>query len=408
MKETLLSEVEANLLKPWYRLRFSPAVETRFETDTSIQRSKHLVLTGIVALIIYDLFVFYDYIFRQETWSIAAWIRLGMVTPVGLACLYCVSRHLRPALREAMMAVAILIAMLFSNVIFYVSKSPYSFLDTFAFGLIPLVSNVVFSLRFAFAVVTSLLCGLIMAAFVVAYQPMAFEVKVYTLALFASNVVFTLLANFRLEASERQSYLLLLRKQLRANAAQAEYQALTKISITDPLTGVANRRHFDNVLAQRWEAAIAKQAMVGMLVIDIDYFKFYNDRYGHLQGDNCLRQVALEIQQHVRQEDDLVVRYGGEEFVVLLPNASVSSTYQATERVRQGIEALGLPNEDAPNSPVVTVSIGAAVIRPVHGMAPSALILHADEALYQAKRAGRNRSVLAPLHEGPLVTYIAR
>lgn len=404
MQETLLSEVEANLLKPWYRLRFSPAVETRFETDTSIQRSKHLVLTGIVALIIYDLFVFYDYIFRPETWSLAAGIRLGLVTPVGLACLYCVSRHLRPAMREAMMAVAILVAMLFSNVIFYLSEAPYSFLDTFAFGLIPLVSNIVFSLRFAFAIATSLLCGLVMAAFVVVYQPLALEVKVYTLALFASNVVFTLIANFRMEASERKSYLLLLRKKLRANAAQAEYQALTKISMTDPLTGVANRRHFDNLLAERWEDAMSRQTMLGILVIDIDYFKYYNDRYGHLQGDSCLRQVALEIQQHVRQEDDLVVRYGGEEFVVLLPHASVSSAYLATERIRQGIEGLGLPNEDAPHSPVVTVSIGTAVIRPVPGMPPSRLVQQADSALYQAKRAGRNRTVLAPLEEGPLAT----
>ncbi|MDR5906512.1 diguanylate cyclase [Franzmannia qiaohouensis] len=402
MPQALLPKVESELIKPWYRLRFSPAVESRFEEDTSARRSRHLVLTGIVTLSIYDLFLINDNIFRPETLAISAWVRLGVMTPLALAALYCVSRNLTPAMREATMAATVILAMLLSNVIFFASKAPYSFLDTFAFGLIPLVSNVIFSLRFAFAAATSLICTLIMAVFVVLYQPMAFEIKVYTLVLFTANVVFTLLANFRLESSERKSYLLLLRERLRNQVALEDNQTLTKISATDPLTGVANRRHFDSVLAQRWEEAIARQTMLGILVIDIDYFKNYNDRYGHLQGDHCLRHVALEIQQHVRHEDDLVVRFGGEEFVVLLPHVSVASAYRAAEHIRQGIEALGLPNEGAPHKPMVTVSIGAAVTQPAEGMAPSALLRHADEALYQAKGAGRNRSVLAPLEGGPV------
>ncbi|APX94120.1 hypothetical protein BWR19_14900 [Halomonas sp. 1513] len=402
MPQALLTKVESELIKPWYRLRFSPAVEARFETDTSPRRCRHLVLAGIVALVIYDLFLLNDYIFRPEILGTAAWLRLGLITPLGLTALYCVSRNLAPAVREAMMSAAVISTMLISNVIFFISKAPYSFLDTFAFGLIPLVSNVIFSLRFAFAAATSLICTLMMAVFVVLYQPMAFEIKVYTLVLFTANVVFTLLANFRLESSERKSYLLLLRERLRNQVALEDNQALTKISATDPLTGVANRRHFDSVLAQHWEDAIARQTMLGILVIDIDYFKNYNDHYGHLQGDHCLRHVALEIQQHVRHEDDLVVRFGGEEFVVLLLNASAASAYRAAERIRQGIEALGLPNEGAPHAPMVTVSIGAAVTQPAEGMAPPALLRRADEALYQAKGAGRNRSVLAPLEGGPV------
>lgn len=402
MKESLLQAVESDLSRPWYRLRFSPEVEARFEADTSVRRSRHLLFAGIVALVIYDLYIINDYAFRPEALHIAAWIRFGLMTPLAIVAFYFVRRGLPPAIRETTMAATIVVAMLLSNVIFFLSTSTYSFLDTFSFGLILLVGNIVFSLRFCYAVVSSALCALIMVAFVVPYVPMGTEVKINSFVVFTSSALFTLLANFRLEASERQSYLLLLREQLKTRAALKDNQTLTKISTTDPLTGVANRRHFDSVLAQHWGKAITEGTILGMLVIDIDCFKNYNDRYGHLQGDTCLRQVALEMQRHIRQEIDLVVRYGGEEFVVLLPNASASSAYLATERIRQGIEALGIPNEGVTHSPVVTVSIGVAVVRPSSALAPSTLLSYADEALYQAKRAGRNRSVLAPFKDGVL------
>ena len=404
MKETLLQAVESDLTRPWYRLRFSPTVETRFEADTATRRSRHLVRAGIVALVIYNFYILNDYVIRPESLHTAAWIRFGLMTPLGIAALCCVNRGLPPAMREATMSATMVVAMLLSNMIFVLSKSPYSYLDTFSFGLILVVGNIFFSMRFGFALVTSLLCGILVVAFVVPYDSIDGAVKVNTLVVFTSSAVFTLLANYRLEASERQSYLLLLREQLRANAALDDNQALTKISITDPLTGVANRRHFDSALIQRWNEAITERTMLGMLVIDIDCFKNYNDRYGHLQGDACLRQVALEIQHHVRQEVDLVIRYGGEEFVVLLPKASTTTALQAAERIRQGIEALAIPNEGVPHASVITVSIGIAVIRPATDRAPSALLLRADEALYQAKREGRNRSVLAPVQDDPMPT----
>ncbi|MGR4067057.1 diguanylate cyclase [Halomonas sp. LR3S48] len=399
MKETLLQAVESDLKRSWYRLRFSSAVEARFEADTSARRTRHLLIAGIVALVIYDLYIFNDYVIRPESMQTAAWIRFGLMTPAGIAALFWVRRGLAPAMREAAMSATLVLGMLCSSLIFFLSDSLYSFLDTFSFGLILVVGNILFSLRFSFALVSSLLCGIIMTAFVVPYDYTDNAVKINTLVVFASSAVFTLVANFRLEASERQAYLLLLREQLRANAALHDNQALTKISITDPLTGVANRRHFDTMLEQRWDEALAENTVLGMLVIDIDHFKDYNDHFGHLQGDACLRQVAQEMQNHIRQEVDLVVRFGGEEFVVLLPNASASSTMRAAQRIRQGIEALAIP-QAGPG--VITVSIGAAALRPHQSMEPATLLSIADAALFEAKRAGRNRSVLAPLQDGPL------
>lgn len=395
MDTTLLQTVEADLAKRRYGLRFSPAVEARFEADTSAQRSRHLYLTGMMALVIYDLYLINDYAFRPESLAIAAWIRLGLMTPIALTVFYFVRRGLSPAMRETAMAANIVIAMLLSNLIFFWSTSTYSFLDTFSFGLILVMGNIVFTLRFRQALASSLLSGIIMAIFVYHYAHMETEIKLNTGVVFVTSAIFTLMANYRMEASERQSYLLLLRERLRNSVAQRDNQALAQISMTDSLTGVANRRHLDAVLAQRWSETRKNDAVLGMLIIDIDHFKHYNDHFGHLEGDACLRQVAQEIQRSVRQEVDLVVRYGGEEFVVLMPNTSVSSALNAAERIRLGIEALAIFQAD---SSMLTVSIGAATLRPRTSLDPASLIAMADAALYQAKRGGRNRSVMAPTH----------
>jgi len=125
------------------------------------------------------------------------------------------------------------------------------------------------------------------------------------------------------------------------------------------------------------------------MVIDIDFFKAYNDYYGHLQGDQCLRQVATTIQANSR-DSDLVVRFGGEEFVVLMPNATLQAVRQAAERIRHSIEALYIPNEGCREQRLVTVSIGAALLRPTKRFTPDDFLAHSDAALYEAKRRGRN------------------
>ena len=266
MKDTLLSAVEADLTRPWYRLRFSPAVEARFEHDTAARRSRHLLIAGIVAMVIYNLYIFNDYVIRPESLLISAGIRFGLMTPLGLAALYVIYRGVSPLLREATMAAAIVMAMLLSSVNFYLSDSPHSFLDTFSFGLILLVGNIVLSLRFGFALASSLLCAVIMTSFVSPYEHTDNSVKINTLTVFNSSAIFTLLANYRLEASERQAYLLLLRERLGNEATLQDNQTLARISTTDPLTGVANSRHFDEVCAQRWHEAMTERKMPGLLV----------------------------------------------------------------------------------------------------------------------------------------------
>jgi diguanylate cyclase (GGDEF)-like protein len=131
--------------------------------------------------------------------------------------------------------------------------------------------------------------------------------------------------------------------------------------------------------------------MLSLIMCDVDFFKKYNDTYGHLSGDECLRRVANAIQRAVRRPDDLVARYGGEEFAVILPCTPISGAVHVAEAIRQGIRALEIPHEASPVSRCVTISLGVAGILPRPEALPSTLIVAADEALYQAKSSGRDK-----------------
>jgi len=169
---------------------------------------------------------------------------------------------------------------------------------------------------------------------------------------------------------------------------------LAILSTTDGLTGLANRRLFDEVLETEWRRAARHRQPLALAMLDIDLFKKYNDHYGHLGGDDCLRQVVQVLKRHIGRAGDLLARYGGEEFVFIAPATGISSAMVLAEAIRTALEELALPHAQS-SFGHVTVSIGLAVMIPAVGQTPDQLIQQADQALYRAKRQGRNRVVLA-------------
>lgn len=169
---------------------------------------------------------------------------------------------------------------------------------------------------------------------------------------------------------------------------------LSALTTTDALTGVVNRRGFDDSLALEWARALRSGDSVALLMIDVDHFKLYNDHYGHQAGDQCLRQVAAVIRAHARRASDVAARYGGEEFVLLVPGASAAQAHAFAVEIGAALAALRLPHLLSAHG-VVTVSIGVAGLVPHQGQDPAQLVELADRAMYQAKLAGRNRAVLA-------------
>jgi len=181
----------------------------------------------------------------------------------------------------------------------------------------------------------------------------------------------------------------------RTAALKIANDQLEALSNTDGLTGIANRRSFDSGLAQEWKRAQRAGSSLALLLIDVDRFKHFNDRYGHLAGDDCLRALGKILAKEGRRPGDLVARYGGEEFVVLLPGTSLPDALERARHTQQAVWSLAIEHAGTPAA-IVTVSLGVAAQAPSRQQSADDLLRHADQALYQAKRAGRNRVCAAP------------
>ncbi len=166
---------------------------------------------------------------------------------------------------------------------------------------------------------------------------------------------------------------------------------LLRLAVVDPVTGVANRRGFDQTMERVWRRCARHNLQVALLMIDVDFFKPYNDRLGHPAGDECLRSVASRLAASLRRPDDFLARYGGEEFAVILPQTDLAGACVVAERLRASIQKLGILHPASPAGNHVTISQGVAHQIPERGSNSSQLIAVADQALYEAKKSGRNQ-----------------
>jgi diguanylate cyclase (GGDEF)-like protein len=185
----------------------------------------------------------------------------------------------------------------------------------------------------------------------------------------------------------------LVAKQRRLEAANRKLQRLTTV---DGLTGIANRSKFDRNLQVEWRRLSREYGPLSVIMCDVDFFKPYNDTYGHQAGDKCLQQVAQSIHRLLKRPADLVARYGGEEFVVLLPNTPLDGALEVAEAIRQQVKSLNIPHVNSQVSSSVTLSLGVACEIPYADRPPSQLVAAADQQLYRAKQLGRDRVVSAP------------
>lgn len=176
----------------------------------------------------------------------------------------------------------------------------------------------------------------------------------------------------------------------RAQLAEANL-SLQKLSAIDVLTGIANRRSFDETLKKEWHRTMRADKPISLLMIDIDFFKLYNDHYGHQGGDDCLKKVVNGLQANLHRETDFLARYGGEEFSVILPETELQGALKVAEEMRQAIRALRIEHAKSKVDKFVTISIGVSSVIPLQSMVPEILITAADQALYKAKEDGRDQ-----------------
>ena len=185
------------------------------------------------------------------------------------------------------------------------------------------------------------------------------------------------------------------RRKAREKELEERNLMLERLSYLDGLTGLANRRYFDESMIQEWRRSLRERTALSLLMIDIDHFKSYNDNYGHQQGDDCLRRVSTALGQALKRPGDFAARYGGEEFAIVLPNTDADGAMVVAETLRENVAELRLPNPGSQVSDQVTVSVGVCSLIPEPGVAVEALISAADKALYTAKSKGRNQVRMA-------------
>jgi diguanylate cyclase (GGDEF)-like protein len=198
----------------------------------------------------------------------------------------------------------------------------------------------------------------------------------------------------KMRALQRQDEMRRKLTDLSAELTTANRQ-LETLASQDGLTGIANRRTFDFLFERHFAQAARQHAPLSVALCDVDHFKSYNDHYGHPAGDACLRQVATSLTRSCRRGADLAARYGGEEFALLLPDTAAEGALHVAETARQYVATLAIPHGHSPTAGVVTFSAGIATLAEGRDNTPTQLIARADQALYQAKKLGRNRALCA-------------
>jgi diguanylate cyclase (GGDEF)-like protein len=370
-------------------LTFPPRLEEAFERETGVARTRYLVATGLVALLIYDLFLITDRMMIADVFGTALIVRMVIFTPIALLIFLAVWRRPSPFLREALETTVTVLASFSVMYLFVISGSANAAYYHPGLALVLMYGNVVVRLRFRFALVASVAT---IAAYIVTqsvFGTLSLDVGVLYVTYLFATALFTLIANYTIERDQRFEYLVSLRERCRRVALTAVNTRLSELSRRDPLTGIANRRALDDYMER--VPGRPRQDAIAVVMLDIDHFKLFNDRYGHQAGDECLQRVAHAIRDSLHRSGDMVARIGGEEFVVVLPGADVRAAADIADNIRQRVVELGIPHELAPDRKCVTVSAGVAALDLARMADAKSVLAEADAALYRAKSGGRNR-----------------
>jgi diguanylate cyclase (GGDEF)-like protein len=375
---------EAELSRTGWVLAFPAALETRYESDTTAERARELrAIIRLGAL---------GYLVGSGTTKIVMasplpwWIsvmELGGVTAARLTISQRFFRATTPGpTREAALLVCCLIGAL-TIIVMSIFGDPARTSEYFTTAILPMNFVLVFvPLRFPAAVAFLAVVASAFVTTILAEDPLGGRGVLLPIGMMGGLSFTALIGVHARERAARRLYLHGLLQRLRNERLARENNVLADLTLTDPLTRVANRRRLDAELTAFCESPVAAGAL---LLIDVDRFKDFNDRFGHLAGDECLRQIAARLAMHLRL-GDLLARFGGEEFAVLLPGATPVEAAQTAERLREAVQAQPVHIDGQGVS--VTVSLGLAMFD--RRLEPEGLLSAADIALYAAKNAGRN------------------
>ena len=391
--ELAIAEIDRLSRRGFQRLALPGPLESGFEQSTIVQRSERIWIEGLIAIGLFNIYVIADYFIRGGASWLPLQVRLCVVTP--LALLINISMRWSPnkIYRETSIALA---SCLIGITHLYLESNTNAASSAYAqVGLIVTIIfvNVVMRLQFMYALTASAILFASDLVFIRLDHFLDAPEKLLGITLAVCAVSMTVVANYSVGREERLAYLMRLRGEIQSRELSFLNIELQKMSYIDSLTGLANRHSYELQFANLWNEAVESGSCLSAIVIDIDNFKITNDTRGHLYGDRVLARVASLLLQSLRCKDDFAARFGGEEFVVLLPGTTREGAMIVAERIRKLVEVAGSPALPEPGSHprLSTVSCGIATCWPSDVTSQEDLLDSADKALYIAKSGGRNQ-----------------
>jgi diguanylate cyclase (GGDEF)-like protein len=372
-------------------LRFPAPLEALYQASVAGRRLRVLATGFAFCVPLYMLLFVADYQMLPDRMQRAVQLRLWAFLPAVLLCGLVLFRLKSQQTREWMFAGLGLVACLLDALVSFGSHSSLNVQHLATLNAI--VIYVVLVGRFWPMLVMCWAVSCIYVACVWHMGRLFSDIGVGLGLLLQANITNMLYGCYLLERSSRYSFLVDHQEADMDAELQQTTDRLARIAQEDALTGLANRRRFTEGLHQAHEQTARDRGSMALLMIDIDCFKPYNDRYGHPAGDECLRQVAQALADTARPPH-LVARWGGEEFAVILPGADTAMALDMAERMLEAVRARAIVHEASQAASVVTLSMGVAVWQPQEGDDVGQLVATADEALYEAKTTGRNRAIL--------------
>ncbi|MBC7699413.1 diguanylate cyclase, partial [Aquabacterium sp.] len=375
------------------KLRFPAEQEAAYREHDADQRRKQLALMSVVGLMIYNVYLlanrsmFPDIQTSTLLWMVGLCAVLLLLSGVAYVAKVPILWH------EAIFSLGTSIVGVASAWLLSQSTHLTAIACSVCLVLIPMFSGVGARQPFWFTCVPAVITCVAASLFLHPVGDLQKLVFLDTMLMIVNNTSYTLILAYMLEYGSRKEWLLSHIERYQRQSLVTATERLHEMSILDPLTGICNRRQFEEDFQRLWLDSLYSGKPLAMLIIDVDFFKLFNDGYGHPMGDRCLKQVAAAISQTAQEGLGLTARLGGEEFGILLPGANAKQATELGERVCAAVRNAAIEHRfsQVPGHPKVTVSVGAASVVAQKRVNRRTLFAMADDALYQAKHAGRNR-----------------
>lgn len=372
-------------------LRFPRDLEREFaesNADGLLDYRRRVVVAAFVILLVAGVL---DLLVMKRGIDGALLLRYGVAVPLGALFLaYSRSAWFRTTQQPALCLLTFLLAALLFGLMFIGGERVvYVYLPGVL--LLAVFSGMLLRLQFWLSALLLGAMGVFYMVFLIRIRPQPLDILVPYTLFYCAAALLALFASYHLEHAARRRFLQVRLLALKQGELELANQRLQELADQDGLTGVANRRHFDQHLATEWSRARRSGQPLSLMLIDLDFFKRYNDTYGHQAGDDCLIVVGAVLRSHAQRPGDLAARYGGEEFALILPATEIVDAEDIASRVIHDLAGYRIPHRASEVSGVVTASAGVAGCVPSPLLSPRDLLAAADAALYRAKRDGRNR-----------------